>query len=406
MIKQRYKITEISEMPEDWEVVKFENCIIRKRITIGKVKQQQYKQVGRYPIVDQGQKLIAGYWNEETEVYKGELPVIIFGDHTRIIKFVDFPFVAGADGTKILLPNSEKIYSLFFYYALLTLKIPSRGYNRHYSLLKENKIPLPPLPIQQKIAAVLSTVQTAKKKTEAVINAAKELKKSLMKHLFTYGPVPLGKAENAPLKETEIGMVPEEWEVVKLRDYIVRTEQKDMRKTSAEFNYIDVSGIDRDDLRIISTTKYKSKNAPSRARKLVKEHDVIIATVRPTLRRIALIPKIYNNQICSTAFCVLRGNTNLDNFYIYYTVQRNSFIDSLGKIQRGASYPAVTDSDVKSQKIPLPALPTQQKIASILSAINQKIQAEENEKKALEDLFKSLLHNLMTAKIRVNHLEV
>jgi type I restriction enzyme S subunit len=253
---------------------------------------------------------------------------------------------------------------------------------------------------------VLSAVQEAKEKTEAVIKATKELKKSLMKHLFTYGPVSPKEAGNVALKETEIGMIPEDWEVKRLGDCLQKTKQKDMRKTTEEFYYIDVSSIDRDYLRIISVTKYKGKNAPSRARKIVKENDVIIAIVRPTLKRVALIPKKYDNQVCSTAFCVLRGDEGIDNRFIYYTIQRDTFINALGNIQRGASYPAVTDSDVKNQKIPLPPLPIQQKIAEILSAVDEKIEAEENKKKSLEDLFKTLLNNLMTGKIRVNNLEV
>ncbi len=88
--------------------------------------------------------------------------------------------------------------------------------NLDFSKYKQILIPLPLFPSSEKIAAVLSTVQEAKEKTEAVISAAKSLKKSMMSYLFTYGPVPLPDAENIPQKETEIGMIPEEWEVVRL----------------------------------------------------------------------------------------------------------------------------------------------------------------------------------------------
>lgn len=405
-LQDSFKMTELGPLPEEWGVVKFESAIIKKRIKVGKVKKRDYQESGKYPIIDQSQNHIAGYWEKDEDLYQGDLPVIIFGDHTRIFKFIDFTFVCGADGTKVLVPNTSLVYPLFFYFALSNLEIPSRGYNRHYHLLKEKQFPLPP-PIEQfNIAFVLSTVQQSKEKTDNVISATKALKKSMMKHLFTYGPVSVEEVENVPLKEMEIGMVPEGWDVVRLGDYIVKTKQKDMRKTSDEFNYIDVSGIDRDNLRIISAIRYKGKNAPSRARKIVNEKDVIIATVRPTLKRIALIPKEFDNQVCSTAFCVLRGNEEINSHFLYFIVQRDSFIDELGKIQRGASYPAVTDSDVKNQKIPLPSIQEQQKIASMLSTVDEKIEKEENKKKALDELFKTLLHDLMTAKLRVNHLEV
>jgi type I restriction enzyme S subunit len=197
-------------------------------------------------------------------------------------------------------------------------------------------------------------------------------------------------------KMTELGPLPEDWDITRLGENVVKTKQKDMRKTSDEFEYIDVSGIDRDSSRIISTTKYKGNKAPSRARKIVKENDVIIATVRPTLKRIALIPKKYDDQICSTAFCVLRGNEDLDNRYIYYIIQQNSFIDSLGKIQRGASYPAVTDSDIKNQVIPLPPLPEQRRIAVVLSSVQEARETTEAVIRAAKELKKSMMKHLFT----------
>ncbi len=92
--------------------------------------------------------------------------------------------------------------------------------------------------------------------------------------------------------------------------------------------------------------------------------------------------------------------------YLFYNIHRDYFISELGRIQKGANYPAVSDSEIKNQKIQMPSLLEQQNIASILSAIDEKIQAEEQKKEALKETFNSLLKNLMTAKIRVNNLEV
>jgi type I restriction enzyme S subunit len=137
------------------------------RVTrVPKVKQSDYQPIGLVPIIDQGQSFIAGYTDKSP--YKDNLPVIVFGDHTRVLKFVDFPFVAGADGTQVLIPDSTLFDPLFVYYALSTIDIPSRGYNRHFSLLRESSLPLPPLPEQRAIAHVLRTVQGAKEATEGL----------------------------------------------------------------------------------------------------------------------------------------------------------------------------------------------------------------------------------------------
>jgi len=111
-----FKMTEIGPLPENWEMVKFDKVVKTRGVKVGKVKQSEYGLKGKYPIVDQGQNLISGYWENEEDVYKGKLSVIIFGDHTRIFKFVDFPFVCGADGTKVLIPNLEYYDPRFLFY--------------------------------------------------------------------------------------------------------------------------------------------------------------------------------------------------------------------------------------------------------------------------------------------------
>ncbi len=106
--------------------------------SVGQLKTEEYREKSEtnyIPIVDQSKTFIAGYTDREDLVYKGNLPVIVFGDHTRIFKFVDFPFVQGADGIKILFPDKNKVDPLFFYYVLRFIDVPSRGYNRHFSLL-------------------------------------------------------------------------------------------------------------------------------------------------------------------------------------------------------------------------------------------------------------------------------
>jgi type I restriction enzyme S subunit len=389
---QGYKMTELGVLPEEWEVVKFDSCIIKQNIKVEKIKKQEYKIYGRYPVIDQGQDLIAGYWDNEKDVYKKNLPVIIFGDHTRIIKYIDFPFVTGADGTKILVPNTSVAFPRFFYYSLLNLKIPSRGYNRHYSLLRESKIPLPPLDEQQKIAAVLSALQEAKEKTQEVIDATKALKQSMMKHLFTYGPVSLKEAENVPLKETEIGPMPEDWEVVKLGEIFSIFAGGDVSK----INYSPIK-IDKYIYPIYSNSKENNGLYGFSDTYNAQENSITI-TARGNLGY--AIPR-YEKFNAIIRLLVLTPKNTLNIKFISEYINSEIIINL-----EGSSIPQLTVPKISMYMVPLPPLPVQQKIASILSAIDEKIEAEENKKKALEELFKSLLHNLMTAKIRINQLEL
>lgn len=407
-VPEGFKMTELGALPEEWNCLSFENAVLKTRVQIKKINKSEYKQIGIIPVVDQGQNFVAGYWDDISDAYYGELPVIIFGDHTRIFKFINFPFVAGADGVKVIVPKKKLYDAKFLYFTLSNLDIPNRGYNRHYSLLREKFIPRPPFPEQQAIAKVLSTVQEAREKTEVAIEATRELKKSLMKHLFTYGPVPLQEADKVALKETLIGLVPENWEIVELRQATLKTKNVNpVKKPKSVFKYIDVSGVSNESLRIQSYTEYIGKDAPSRARKHIKHNDVIFATVRPYLKRVAYVPPELDDQVCSTAFCVIRAHPKLaDPSYLFYYTSSDTFVQRVSEQQKGSSYPAVTDKDVLNQLIPLPLLAEQQAIGRVLSSVDRRIEAKQDKKDALDALFQTLLQDLMTAKIRVNHMEI
>ena len=97
---------------------------------------KQYQKIGKFPVIDQGQDFIGGYTDDESLVYSKDFSVVIFGDHTRAVKFVDFPFAVGADGTKVLKPK-DFLDPKFFYFSLMSLDIESRGYARHFRIFKE-----------------------------------------------------------------------------------------------------------------------------------------------------------------------------------------------------------------------------------------------------------------------------
>lgn len=119
-----------------------------------KIQTADYQTSGKYPIIDQGQEYIAGYSDKAEGLYT-DVPVVIFGDHTRIVKYVDTPCFLGADGVKLLKPKRTDADVKYLYYCLCNAKIPNTGYNRHFKWLKEIEIPLPPIDEQRRIAAVL-----------------------------------------------------------------------------------------------------------------------------------------------------------------------------------------------------------------------------------------------------------
>ena len=119
-----------------------------------KTKQKDYQKRGQLPIVDQGQSLIGGYTDDVSMSVQCDLPVIVFGDHTRAVKYITFPFGAGADGIKVLKPN-ENILPLFLYYGTqyIVAKMPDRGYARHYQYVEKEELAVPPLQEQERIVS-------------------------------------------------------------------------------------------------------------------------------------------------------------------------------------------------------------------------------------------------------------
>lgn len=140
------------------------------------------------------------------------------------------------------------------------------------------------------------------------------------------------------------------------------------------YSYIDLTSVDRDKHEITQTIKINAKNAPSRAQKITKTGDVLFGTTRPTLNRLCLVPELYNGQICSTGLCVLRADREkVIPDYIYYLLSTERFLEYVKTIQRGTSYPAITDSDVKNFEFTLPILEDQMKAVQRLDDTFEKI---------------------------------
>lgn len=167
----------------EWVYLTFDNAFIVANKKSTQVKSSDYLQSGSIPIIDQGQSRIAGYCNN-LEVYS-DVPVIVFGDHTRCVKWIEFVFCPGADGTQVI-KTSKILEPKLGYYLLSNTDIPNLGYSRHMRELKEKDFRLPlDIKEQQKIAAVLSAADAEISTLEKKLACLKDEKKALMQQLLT-----------------------------------------------------------------------------------------------------------------------------------------------------------------------------------------------------------------------------
>ena len=421
ILPQGYKMTELGPLPEEWEVIKPKEYFKEIKIKVGLENRDKYRPVA---VGELGLRF-------REEIYKNKVKLTENTDKYLIFPYCSICFGLGAK-TLAVDVNCEKnskysvsaAYKIFAFDEKIFNPIFLRSYIKHVQhlwgsrllvqsvrqgkkidkiIFNELPLPLPPLPEQQKIAAVLSAVQEAKEKTQAVIDATKALKKSMMKHLFTYGPVPPEETKNVPLKETEIGSVPKEWEVVKLGEVGNIITGNTPSKNNKEYwdnGTIDfIKPPDLQNQKIVTFSEKISNSAVRKAR-IVNKGTILVSCIG-IIGRVGLSLKslAFNQQINAIV-----PNENIYNHFLFYAIQVQQ--KQIEKLASFTTVPIVSKAKFSTVKIPLPPLPVQQKIASILSAIDEKIQAEETKKKALEDLFRSLLSHLMSGKIRVKDLMI
>ena len=372
---------------------------------MSRVLTRDYKLSGSYPIIDQGKNLIAGWTDDDSGLISTNLPVVIFGDHTRAFKYVDFPFVRGADGTQLLKPKAG-IDPLFFYYACRAVDLPSRGYNRHFKALKEKGIPTPPLGEQRNIARTLQRIDDAISLQDEQLRVLTDMKRTTMRTLFTRGL--RGEAQ----KETEIGPVPESWDVVHLGTLGRIGNGSTPRKATSEYwtggTYPWLTSAKVYDRNIVEADQFVTEFA------LAECH---LPRIKLGAVLIAITGQGKTLGHCAVLDMEATINQHLAYVDVDNTIAHSSFVRGYLETQYdlfrqvgaggGSTKGALTCAFLRSFPIPLPSvLDEQREIVAILDAIDRKIDLHRRKRAVLDDLFKTLLHKLMTGEIRVDDLDL
>ncbi|MEP2775337.1 MAG: restriction endonuclease subunit S [Luteolibacter sp.] len=342
-----------------------------------KTPTSELRESGSLAIVDQGKDLVAGYIDDQTRACKQPPPVIIFGDHTRALKFIDFPFGMGADGTKVLVPKIESDTKFLFHY-LRSREVPSAGYSRHFKFLKEYQIPLPPLAEQKRIAAILDAADALRAKRQQALAHLDDLLQSTFLTLFgdpVTNPMGWEQVELSELIETgdkiNYGVVqpgeefPGGKPLVRVGDFV----SGDLDKTSIK--YID--------------PEIEKKYSRSR----LNGRELLVSCVG-SVGTISKVPAWAKGFNIARAVARVPLKKDLSRDFMLFCLRSQAVQRYFLKETRTVSQPTLNIGLIKTVSVISPPLPLQQRFAAIVG----KIEAQKSRHRAhlaeLDTLFASL----------------
>lgn len=385
-----FKNTDIGPIPADWEVKSFDETFEHIRSKPYQVQATEYQQGGRYPVVDQGQLEIVGYSDNDKKLF--HVPdggVIIFGDHTRIIKFRKADFVVGADGTQLLIGKNDN--TQFLFYGLNQVEIPNLGYSRHFKYVKEGHYAIPPLPEQRRIAAALSDADELVASLDKLIEKKKRVKEGAMQRLLS--------------GETRLPGFTGKWGKKKLgecssiaRGGSPRPIEMYLTTDPTGVNWIKIGDVGDDAKYIESTSERIVPEGASHSR-LVASGDLILSNSmsygRPYILKI-------DGCIHDGWLVIQKYSDTFDTEFLYYGLRTSAVTNQYQALAAGSSVHNLNKELVENVVVLAPpTIAEQRAIAAVLSDMDAEIAALSRERAEAERIKQGMMQELLTGKTRL-----
>ncbi len=341
-----------TEIKSQWELVRLEKLLLNINGNITKIEKKEILEQGDIPVITQEKIFISGYSNHDKVI--DDLPLILFGDHTCTFKYIDFPFVRGADGTQLLKIDDKKLLPKCFYYMCFLLEIPNKDkYERHFKYLKEIKIPLPPPEIQTKIVSECEAIDQESQSAQQTITQAKAEIESKVKAVIDAG--------HAEKKLGEIAEITRGASPRPIRNYLTENE--------SGINWIRIGDVSVSS-KYITATQQKITIEGAKKSKIVKKGDFILSNSMSYGR-----PYILDIDGCVHDGWLILSDVNLaiNKDYLYNILSSQLVQEQFSGLVTGVTVDNLNVSRVRSVTIPVPPLEEQNQLIREVELLEDKI---------------------------------
>lgn len=353
-----------------------------------KIKKEDYQDIGLIPVVDQGKSLISGFINEDLAVEKG-LDYIVFGDHTRIFKYIDFDFALGADGVKLLRPKGNEANTKYLYYFFQTLTIPDTGYNRHFKYLKNVVIPVPSLKEQETIVQTLDKAQSLIEKRKQALAKLDELVQAVFLDMF-----------GDPINNTKF------WSVHKLQDIsllITDGTHHSPESMSQGVPYVTAKHVKVNHVDFFSNPTYISEDEHTSIyrRCPAQKGDILYIKDGATTGIAAINPYEFEFSMLSS-LALIKLNTDLVTpQYLVSYLNHRKVKEAITNNMSGAAIKRLTLAKIKEIILPVPSLEIQQKYSRFFEQLQSQKEKQLTQLQQLESNFQALLQKAFKGELTV-----
>ena len=398
VVPEGYKQTEVGLIPEDWEVKRFDEVLVRLNAKANQIQTSDYRSTGMHPVVDQGKRLVVGFSDRGDKLFScPQRGVIVFGDHTCIIKFVSFDFLVGADGTQIINGRPGQLIA-FYAYQLQYRGVEPTGYNRHFKFLKEKIFAVPSEPEQTAIATALSDVDALLEALDRLIAKKRDIKQATMQQLLT--------------AQTRLPGFEGEWEVRSLLE--IADNQKSLFDDG---DWVEAEHITDQGIRLVQTGNIGSGVFVEKAaRKYINEAsfnklkckelevgDILICRLAEPAGRACVLPDIGESRvITSVDVTIFRPRLEIvDRRFIVQYFSTSSWFKKVLDNVGGTTHKRISRGALGKLKVPFPPVEEQEAIAKVLTDMDANLEALRERRAKTAALKQALMQELLTGRTRL-----